>query len=194
MWAGKYNTQKMINKQVKIKIIQLIGSMIVCLIFLIGLKFGWFVWQTVERSPEKVVSIIAIKGSSIWIRGSSKTIYYNEASDKCQKDCWVIVTEPPTEEFLKEFSVDRSITNCSLAPPLLGAIMSMAECRRTIWQDFDSVYVLRFDGNIVSWHFKSGGEWEYLCGELLFICLILAIVIYTVRKVDKWIRMAKASN
>jgi hypothetical protein len=168
----------------------LISGTVVCIFLLVGLTNGWFIWHTLEKPPEKVVNIIAIKGYSIWIKGSSGAIYYNETSDECQINCWVMVNEPPAELFLKEYLMDRLSTNCSPVPPLIGAIESMAECRRDTWVDYDSLYVLRWDGKLVSWHFSYGGEYGFLW-NFCFSFIYLGMVFYVGVMIDKWIRMSK---
>jgi hypothetical protein len=175
------------KKQIRNKIIIFSGSVVLCLFLLFGWKYGWFKWQQLEKPPEKVAKFIAIKDTSIWIKGSSGKIYFNSNSYACQNDCWVVVTDPPTEAFLQEgrFYIIRKGTTCSYPPPLIGVIDSMAECRWMEYSDQDSLYVLRFDGNLFAWHYDSGQEFSPLV-NIPFYFLILAIVIFSLVIVSKW--------
>jgi hypothetical protein len=151
------------------------------------MKYGWFTWQQLVKPPEKVVKIIAIKNTSIWIKGSSGKIYFNNNASACQNDCWVVVTDPPTESFLLDglSPLGRLNTNYSYPPPLIEVMDSMAECRFEQYGDSDSLYVLRLDGNLFTWHFFSGQEFSVIA-DIRFYFLIIAIFIFSLVIIGKW--------
>jgi hypothetical protein len=176
--------------RIRTRIFLFSGGVILCLFILLGIKYGWFTWRMLENPPESVGKIIAIRDTSIWIKGSSGKIFFNNNSSACRIDCWVIVSEPPTETILREGTLRRMDTNCSSPLPFIGAIDSMAECRQMQWSMDDSLYVLRFDGKLFGWHFSSGGELSLL-SDFFFYCFILAIVIFSIVVIIIWLRKAK---
>ena len=188
--TNKVNQNK---NQAKINLFFLICAAILCILPIINMKYGWFDWQTLEKPPERVVKIIAIDQASVWVKTASGKIYYNEKSDKCQKDCWVVTTETPTGQLLHEGIPGRRNTTCSQAPPLFGVVDSMAECFRDVWVDYDSIYVLKFDGSLAAWHSSSGGEYSILTVCFDDSLLLITIIFFTVCIV-KQVRKVKISN
>ncbi len=186
----KFNQNR---NQRKIELILLFCGAIICILIIINMKYGWFIWQTLDKPPDRIVNIIAIKGTSVWVKAASGEIYFNETSDKCQINCWVVTTEIPTQKSLQNGLLQRMNTNCSPAPPLFGVAESMAECRRETWTDYDSIYALRFDSSLVAWHFNSHGE-GYIITEWFHNFLLLATIIFFGVNIVKRVRMAKISN
>lgn len=186
----KFNQER--NKG-KIELILLFCSAIICILFIINMKYGWFTWQTLDKAPDRIVKIIAIKGTSVWVKAASGEIYFNETSEKCQNDCWVVTTETPAQKSLQDGLLQRMDTNCSPAPPLIGVAESMAECRREAWTDYDSIYALRFDGSLVAWHFNSHGE-GYILTECFHNVLLLTTIIFFGVIIGKRVRMVKLSK
>jgi len=186
--------QKKNNNHLRVRIILLLSGGFILILLIIGIKYGWFSnWHTLENPPDRVVKIIAIKGDSIWVKVSSGKIYFNENSYQCQKDCWVITTETPSEQFLQqdEYGFKRLGIHCSQPPPLFLVADSMAECRSEYMSVVDSIYVLRFDGSLVSWYFVYGEYYQMF--DCFYVCAILVIMIFLSFIIDKLVGIPKPS-
>ncbi len=132
---------------------------------------GWFqAWSRVAAPPERAVGILAISGPALWVRTQSGAVYHNAFADTCATDCWFAVVEvPATLERDPEVREVRAKT-CVTPPPALGAVERVAECQRSFWLDYDTIYIRRSSGALLVWRFTSGGEWgyiDYLSGMLI---------------------------
>lgn len=121
---------------------------------------GWFApWRPIGKPPELASRILALSGPSVWIQTSTGVIYSYASSNECQRECWTVVAQVPSDRTLPAGIKEILPTTCMTPPPFFGALDQKGDCWRGVWQDYNTVYSLRPDGSMWVWSFVSGGEW-----------------------------------
>jgi hypothetical protein len=148
---------------------------------------GWFVaWKPIGKPPELASRILDVSGSSVWVQTSTGVIYFNASSNKCQGECWTVVTEVPYEHTEPAGIHEILPTTCVSPPPFFGAIDQKGDCWRGVWQDYNTAYALGGDGSMWVWSFDSGGEWGLVTlvlgtctGAAMLFAVALGVILFS---------------
>src|SRR5512143_785716 len=148
---------------------------------------GWFVaWRPIGKPPELASRILALSGPSVWVQTSTGMIYFNESSNECQRECWTVVAEVPSDHTQPAGIKEILPTTCVSPPPFFGALDQKGDCWRGVWQDYNTVYALRGDGSMWVWSFVSGGEWGLFAlafatciGAAALFALTLVVILFS---------------
>ena len=147
---------------------------------------GWFVaWRPIGKPPELASRILALSGPSVWVQTSTGVIYFNASSNECQRECWTVVAEVPSDH-TQPAGINQILpTACASPPPFFGALDQKGDCWRGVWQDYNTVYALRRDGSMWVWSFVSGGEWGFITlvlatctGAAMLFALALGVILF----------------
>ena len=148
---------------------------------------GYFVaWRPIGKPPELASRILALSGPSVWVQTSTGVIYFNASSNECQRECWTVVAEVPSDR-TQPVGINQILpTPCVSPPPFFGALDQKGDCWRGVWQDYNTVYALRRDGSMWVWSFTSGGEWGFVTlvlatctGAVALFALALGVMLFS---------------
>jgi len=149
---------------------------------------GWLSssWQTVAQPSVHVRSLEALNKDSLWVRSDSGDIYYNENASDCATDCWRKVDEIPKLP-IPDDAISVINKPCAALPPLWGMTVSISECRKRMWQDYNSTFALLNDGTIRVWQVNVNGEGSFMLfmivpvfGAIALFVLTLIFVLFSV--------------
>jgi len=144
---------------------------------------GWFStrWELITPPPEQPIQLLASNGSQLWVRSKPGSVFINDSTLSCNSNCWIQVDSVPVQFELDLGVVEIMNESCASPLPLFGSGNRLEECHRYMWTDDSYVYVLRKNGDILSWQSTIYGEWivlEYIqciCGGSLLIFLFVLL-------------------